>query len=91
MKVQQVIGNRIMVKPLKIPPKIGSLYVPDPDRDILEADVIAIGDKWEKDSGIDVGDRVIYDNYAILSIESEGEKYLLLTPDEVIGKVETSA
>jgi len=76
----------------------GGLYIPDTAKEKpQEGEVIAVGNGKLLENGtriaIDVkaGDRVLFGKYAGTEIKLDGEEYLILREDDVLGVVETAA
>lgn len=90
------LGDRVLVKvlPEKDIMKSG-FYIPDVAKERpMEGDIIAISDGWWVDSkfrtvSVQASDRVYFGKYSGTEIELDGEKFLILKEDEILGK-ETS-
>ncbi len=75
--------------------KVGSIIIPDSAKDKpLTAEVIAVGSgKTLKDGKkvppeVKVGDKVLVGKYSGSEVKLDGEEYLILREDEVLGIVE---
>lgn len=78
------IGNRLIIRPVKIPPRIGSIFIPESARaNTLNAVVIAIGDGVQS-SQLLPGVTVVYDKFAGLKV-SEERNWIMLTEEDIIG------
>jgi len=76
----------------------GGLYIPDTAKEKpQEGEVLAVGNGKLLDNGqriaIDLksGDRILFGKYAGTEIKLDGEEYLILREDDVLGVVETTA
>jgi chaperonin GroES len=76
----------------------GGLYIPDTAKEKpQEGEVLAVGNGKLLDNGqrisidLKVGDRVLFGKYAGTEIKLDGEEYLILREDDVLGVVETTA
>jgi chaperonin GroES len=76
----------------------GGLYIPDTAKEKpQEGEVIAVGNGKLLDNGtriaIDVkpGDKVLFGKYAGTEIKLDGEEYLILREDDVLGVIEGAA
>ncbi len=74
----------------------GGLYIPDTaKKKPIQGEVLAVGQGKLMDSGelrplqVKVGDRVLFGQYSGQEIKIDGEEYLILREDEVLGIVET--
>lgn len=88
MKLQP-INSRILVKPLKAEDKTpGGIYLPDTAKGkSQEGKVIAVAK--DATDEVAIGDHVIYKEFAGVEVKIEGEKYILLTEDDLLAKYET--
>ena len=73
----------------------GGLYIPDTAKQKpIQGEVLAVGQGKLMDSGelrplqVKVGDRVLFGQYAGTEIKMDGEEYLILREDEVLGIIE---
>lgn len=89
MKIRP-IGERVLVKPVKIEEKTASgIILPgagDKERPNI-AEVIAVG-KGEKLDNIKVGERVVYSKFSGTEIKDGEEKYLILNIEDVLAVIE---
>ena len=81
------LGERLIVKEVDAETvSAGGIIIPDTSQEkSAEGEVVAIGS--EVRSRILIGNKVLYGKYAGTQIESEGEEYLVLIIDDVIGIV----
>jgi chaperonin GroES len=85
--------DRIVVKRLEDQEqKVGSIIVPDSAKEKpQEAEVVAVGKGKRLDDGklipLDVqpGDRILFGKYSGSEIKLDGEEYLIMREDEVLG------
>ncbi len=94
MKVRPLY-DRILVK--RIDPKevvSGGIIIPDTAREKpMEAEVVAVGDGRMTDEGkripllVKAGDMVLIGKYAGNEIKIEGQEYIILREDEVLGTI----
>jgi len=75
--------------------KVGGIIIPDTAKEKpQQADVKAVGNGKLLDSGeraaLDVkpGDRILFGKYSGSDIKIEGEEYLIVTEDEILGVLE---
>jgi chaperonin GroES len=76
----------------------GGLYIPDTAKEKpQEGEVLAVGNGKLLDSGqriaidLKAGDRILFGKYSGTEIKLDGEDYLILREDDVLGVVETTA
>ena len=94
MKVKP-IGDRILVKRLEAEAKTkGGIIIPDTAKEKpKEGQVISVGTGKVKDDGkreplsVKEGDRIIFTSYAGTEIKLEGEEFLIMREEDVLGVV----
>ena len=87
------LGDRILVKSLEAEEKTkGGIVLPDTAKEKpQQGKVIAVGDGKKTDEGkvvplsLKVGDTVLYGKYSPTEINIEGEEYLIIREDDVLG------
>jgi len=94
------IDNKIIIRPRK-PEEVtkGGLFIPDAARDkaIHDGEVIAVGPGRLKSDGtriemkVKVGDNVVYNEFAGVEIDWEGEKLLVMADHDVCAIIVTNA
>lgn len=87
MRKIQPINNNILIKldDVKEDTTAGGIIIPDTAKEKpQEGEVVAI--PADSDSGVSVGDRVIYKSFSGTEITFEGEKYLLVPSDDILAK-----
>ena len=90
------LHDRVLVKRLdEGEEKVGGIIIPDTAKEKpQQAEVKAVGNGKLLDSGeraaIDVkpGDRILFGKYSGSEIKIEGEEYLIVTEDEILGVLE---
>jgi chaperonin GroES len=93
------LNDRIIVRRMEEQEQMrGGLYIPDTAKEKpQEGEVLAVGNGKLLDNGqriaIDLksGDRILFGKYAGTEIKLDGEEYLILREDDVLGVVETTA
>ncbi|MEM5948826.1 co-chaperone GroES [Spirochaetia bacterium 38H-sp] len=88
MKVKP-LGDRILVKiEMGETKTAGGIYIPQTAQEKTQmGTVVAVGD--DKDAiKVKVDDKVLYDKYAGTNIKIDGEEYLILGMNDVLGIVE---
>ena len=93
------LNDRIIVRRMEEQEQMrGGLYIPDTAKEKpQEGEVLAVGNGKLLDNGqriaIDLksGDRILFGKYAGTEIKLDGEDYLILREDDVLGVVETVA
>jgi chaperonin GroES len=73
----------------------GGIIIPDTAKEKpQEGEVIAVGDGKRKDDGVRVpldvkaGDRVLFGKYSGSEIRMDGDEYLIMREDEILGIIE---
>ncbi len=92
MKIRPLY-DRIVVKRIETQEqKVGGLYIPDTAKEKpQEGEVVAIGKGKRLEDGkviaLDVqpGDRILFGKYSGSDIKIDGEEYLIMREDEVLG------
>jgi chaperonin GroES len=85
--------DRVLVKRIESEEKTkGGLYIPDNAKEKpLEGEIIAVGNGKVLDDGslrpvsVKAGDRVLFAKYAETEVKVNGENYLLLREDDLLG------
>lgn len=88
--------DRIVVKRIEeTETKLGSLFIPDSAKEKpQEAEVVAVGKGKRLEDGkvipldVKVGDRILFGKYSGSDIKLDGNEYLILREDEVLGILE---
>lgn len=95
MKIRP-LGDRVLVKPLEEKEvKKGNIIIPDTAKEKpQQGEVIAVGKGKMTDDGkllpmdVKVGDKVLYGKYSGTEIKIEGQEYLILNQDDILGIIE---
>lgn len=93
------LNDRIIVRRTEDQEQMrGGLYIPDTAKEKpQEGEVIAVGNGKLLDNGqrisidIKAGDKVLFGKYAGTEIKLDGEEYLILREDDVLGVIEGAA
>ena len=89
------LGDRVVIKPLEAEEKTASgIVLPDKAKEKpQEGEVMAVGNGRVLDNGTRVemdvaaGDRVLFSKYAGTEIKIDGEEYLIMRQDDILGKL----
>jgi len=95
MKVRP-LHDRILVKRMQEEERTkGGIVIPDTAKEKpIEGEVVAVGKGRISDDGkvtpmdVKVGDRVLFGKYAGTEIKIDGEEYLIMREDDVLGIIE---
>lgn len=87
------LGQRVLVKRIEAETKTaGGLFLPDTAKEKpQEAEVIAVGTGGRDDNGalipftVKAGDRVLISKYGGTEIKLDGEDYLILSENDILG------
>jgi chaperonin GroES len=90
------LHDRVLVKRLdEGEQKVGGIIIPDSAKEKpQQAEVMAVGNGKLLDSGeraapdVKPGDRILFGKYSGSEIKIEGEEYLIVTEDEILGVLE---
>ena len=93
------LGDRVLVKRVEEAEQIrGGIIVPDTAKEKpQEGEVLAVGNGKLLDNGqriaidLKAGDKILFGKYAGTEIKLDGDEYLILREDDVLGVVETTA
>ena len=95
MKQFKPLQDRILVKRIHIEKQTkGGIFLPDSAREKpLEGEVIAIGPGKKINniiytSSIKIGDKVLFAKYSEIEITIQGNNFLLLKEDDILGIIE---
>lgn len=95
MKIRP-LNNRVLIKRIEeLTRTPGGLFLPDTAKEKpIEGEVLAVGEGRVDDNGklvpmtIQVGDRIVFSKYSGTEIKLDGEEYLLMREDDILGIVE---
>ena len=90
------MGDRVLVSPIEEQEvKKGGIIIPDTAKEKpQEGKVVALGAGKRDDEGklipfeVKKGDRVLYSKYGGTEITIDGEKYLVMREDDILGVIE---
>lgn len=90
------LRDRILVKRLEeSEQKVGGIIIPDTAKEKpQQGQVVAVGSGKVNDDGkvqpldVKAGDRVLFGKYGGSEIKVEGQEYLILREDEILGVIE---
>jgi len=90
------LNDRILVKRLEQESKsAGGIIIPDSAKEKpAEGEIIAVGNGKLNDKGervaleVKVGDRVLFSKYGGTDVKLDGEEYLIMREDDILGVVE---
>jgi chaperonin GroES len=90
------LNDRVIIKRIEEQEQVrGSIIIPDAAREKpQEGEVIAVGKGKKLDSGeyvnLDVqeGDRVLFGKYAGTEVKLDGQEYLIMREDDILGVIE---
>lgn len=93
------LNDRIIARRLEDQEQMrGGLYIPDTAKEKpQEGEVLAVGNGKLLDNGqriaidLKAGDKILFGKYAGTEIKLDGNEYLILREDDVLGVVETTA
>ncbi|MCF7873538.1 MAG: co-chaperone GroES [Candidatus Omnitrophica bacterium] len=94
MKVKP-LGDRILIKQVEAEEKTsGGIVIPDTAKEKpQQAEVVAVGEGKKKEDGsaiplsVKEGDRVLYGKYAGTEISIQGQDYLIVKEEDILGIV----
>jgi chaperonin GroES len=90
------LHDRVVVKRIEQQEqKSGSLYIPDSAKEKpQEGEVVAVGKGKRSEDGkvhaldVQAGDRILFGKYSGSDIKMDGEEYLIMREDEILGVFE---
>jgi chaperonin GroES len=90
------LHDRVIVRRIEETEQVrGGIIIPDTAKEKpQEGEVIAVGEGKRKDDGtrqtldVQVGDRVLFGKYSGSEIKLDGEEYLIMREDEILGVIE---
>ena len=98
MKVRP-LHDRVVIKRIEEQETIrGGIIIPDSAKEKpQEAEVVAVGSGKRNEAGqvfpleVKAGDRILFGKYSGTEIKLDGEEYLILREDEILGIIEGAA
>jgi chaperonin GroES len=93
------LHDRVVVKRIEEGETVkGGIIIPDTAKEKpQEGEVVAVGKGKRTDDGklipldVQVGDRILFGKYSGSDIKQDGEEYLILREDEILGVIETTS
>jgi chaperonin GroES len=90
------LHDRVVVKRIEDnETMIGGLYIPDSAKEKpQQGEVVAVGNGKRDESGkvnpldVQVGDRILFGKYSGSDIKLDGNEYLIMREDEILGVLE---
>jgi chaperonin GroES len=97
MKIRPLY-DRIVVKRIETTEQMqGGLYIPDTAKEKpQEGEVVAVGKGKRLEDGkvialdVEVGDKILFGKYSGSDIKLDGEEYLIMREDEVLGILDSA-
>ncbi|MBL0349048.1 MAG: co-chaperone GroES [Elusimicrobia bacterium] len=91
------LGDRVLVKPLdKEKQERGGIIIPDTAKEKpQEGEIVAAGKGKVSDDGkvlpmdVKAGDRILYGKYSGTEIKIDGDEYLIMHQDDILGILES--
>ena len=98
MKVRP-LHDRVLIKRIEEQETVrGGIIIPDSAKEKpQEAEVVAVGTGKRNEAGqvfpleVKAGDRILFGKYSGTEIKLDGEEYLILREDEILGIIEGAA
>jgi chaperonin GroES len=98
MKVRP-LHDRVVIKRIEEQETVrGGIIIPDSAKEKpQEAEVVAVGSGKRNEAGqvfpleVKAGDRILFGKYSGTEIKLDGEEYLILREDEILGIIEGTA
>jgi len=89
------LADRVLIKPLEAKEQTkGGIVLPDTAKEKpQEAEIVAVGEGRKSDDGkviplsLKVGDKVLYGKYSGTEVTVDGEEYLIVREDDILGIV----
>jgi chaperonin GroES len=90
------LGDRVLVKRVEAEEKTaGGILLPDSAQEKpKEGKIVAVGDGKQLDDGsrskfsVKKGDRVLFTSYAGTDVKIEGDEYMIMREDDILGVIE---
>lgn len=92
------LHDRVVVKRIEEgETKIGGLFIPDSAKEKpQQGEVVAVGNGKKTDDGklipcdVKAGDRILFGKYSGSDIKLDGNEYLIMREDEILGVISTN-
>ncbi|MEK7467764.1 MAG: co-chaperone GroES [Planctomycetota bacterium] len=90
------LDNRVVIKPIEAESKTkGGIVLPDTAKEKSQkGEIVAAGPGRLLDSGerakmgVSKGDKVLFGKYAGTEVKIDGQEYVIMKEDEILGKIE---
>ncbi|MCE9583043.1 MAG: co-chaperone GroES [Planctomycetes bacterium] len=90
------LDNRVVIKPIEAESKTkGGIVLPDTAKEKSQkGEIVAVGPGRLLDSGerakpgVAKGDKVLFGKYAGTEVKIDGQEYVIMKEDEILGKIE---
>lgn len=90
------LDNRVVIKPIEAESKTkGGIVLPDTAKEKSQkGEIVATGPGRLLDSGerakmaVQKGDKVLFGKYAGTEVKVDGQEYVIMKEDEILGKIE---
>ena len=90
------LDNRVVIKPIEAESKTkGGIVLPDTAKEKSQkGEIVAAGPGRLLDSGerakmgVTKGDKVLFGKYAGTEVKIDGQEYVIMKEDEILGKIE---
>jgi chaperonin GroES len=92
------LHDRVVVKRIEEgETKVGGLFIPDSAKEKpQQGEVVAVGNGKKTDDGklipcdVKAGDRILFGKYSGSDIKLDGNEYLIMREDEILGVISTN-
>ena len=86
------LNDRVLIKPMESQESVkGGIIIPDSAKERpQEGKVVAVGPgkSEEEKMSVKIGDKVIYSKYAGTELKLDGEEFLLMREDDILGIID---
>ncbi|PID27932.1 MAG: co-chaperone GroES [Candidatus Cloacimonadota bacterium] len=84
------MDDRVVIEPKDVAEKtVGGIIIPDTAKERPNiGEIIAVGTDEELKEIVKVGDKILYAKYGGTEIELEGEKYLIVSRNDILAIIE---
>ncbi len=83
----QPLDERVLVEPLDVEEKVGSIIIPDTAKEKPSmGKIVAVGTDEELQKLVKVGDKVLFGKYAGEEIKIDGKKHLIISRSDILAK-----
>jgi chaperonin GroES len=83
----QPLDERVLVEPLDVEEKVGSIIIPDTAKEKPSmGKIVAVGTDEELQKLVKVGDKVLFGKYAGEEIKIDGKKHLIISRSDILAR-----